>query len=52
MTDLELATDAALAAGRLLRQHFGSDATVDEATHHDIKLALDRESPDLITRSL
>ncbi|MCX8495058.1 MAG: inositol monophosphatase family protein [Akkermansiaceae bacterium] len=49
MTDLELATHAALEAGKLLRQHFGSDATVDEATHHDIKLALDKESQDLIT---
>jgi myo-inositol-1(or 4)-monophosphatase len=49
MTDLELATDAALTAGRLLRQHFGSDATVDEASHHDIKLALDKESQELIT---
>ena len=49
MTDLELATDAALTAGKLLRQHFGSDATVDESTHHDIKLALDKESQDLIT---
>ena len=49
MTDLELATHAALTAGKLLRQNFGSDATVDEATHHDIKLALDKESQDLIT---
>jgi len=49
MTDLGLATHAALEAGKLLRQHFGSDATVDEATHHDIKLALDKESQDLIT---
>lgn len=49
MTDLDLATHAALDAGKLLRQHFGSDATVDEATHHDIKLALDKESQDLIT---
>jgi myo-inositol-1(or 4)-monophosphatase len=32
-----------------LRQHFGSDATVDEASQHDIKLALDKESQDLIT---
>ena len=52
MTDLELATEAALTAGKLLRQHFGSDATVDEATHHDIKLALDKESQDLITNIL
>jgi myo-inositol-1(or 4)-monophosphatase len=49
MTDLELATQAALEAGKLIRQNFGSDATVDEATHHDIKLALDKESQDLIT---
>lgn len=52
MTDLALATEAALAAGKLLRQHFGSDATVDEATHHDIKLALDKESQELITAIL
>lgn len=52
MTDLDLATHAALEAGKLLRQHFGSDPTVDEATHHDIKLALDRESQDLITAIL
>jgi myo-inositol-1(or 4)-monophosphatase len=49
MTDLELATHAALEAGKLLKQHFGLDATVDEATHHDIKLALDKQSQDLIT---
>jgi len=49
MTDLALATHAALTAGKLLRQHFGSAAVVDEATHHDIKLALDKESQQLIT---
>jgi myo-inositol-1(or 4)-monophosphatase len=49
MTDLELATDAALTAGKLLRKHFGTETTVDEATHHDIKLALDKESQELIT---
>lgn len=49
MTDLELATHAALEAGKLLRQHFGTAAVVDEATHHDIKLALDKESQELIT---
>jgi myo-inositol-1(or 4)-monophosphatase len=52
MTDLELAVQAALEAGKLLRSHFGKDAAVDEATHHDIKLALDRQSQDLITRIL
>lgn len=52
MTDLELATHAALEAGKLLRAHFGTDAVVDEATHHDIKLALDKQSQDLITEIL
>lgn len=52
MTDLALATHAALTAGQLLRQHFGGDPVVDEASHHDIKLALDKESQDLITRIL
>ncbi len=49
MTDLELATHAALEAGKLLRKHFGTDTVVDEAHHHDIKLALDKESQELIT---
>lgn len=49
MTDLELATHAALTAGKLLRENFGSDAIVDESSHHDIKLALDKESQELIT---
>lgn len=49
MTDLALATHAALTAGKLLRENFGSDATVDESSHHDIKLALDKESQELIT---
>jgi myo-inositol-1(or 4)-monophosphatase len=49
MSDLELATYAALEAGKLLRKHFGGDAVVDEASDHDIKLALDKESQELIT---
>ncbi|MEI6654511.1 MAG: inositol monophosphatase family protein [Verrucomicrobiota bacterium] len=52
MTDLELATHAALTAGNLLRENFGGVAVVDEATHHDIKLALDKQSQDLITAIL
>lgn len=48
MTDLELATHAALTAGILLRENFGREAIVDEASHHDIKLALDKESQELI----
>ena len=49
MTDLELATHAALEAGKLLRANFGCEAVVDEASHHDIKLALDRAAQELIT---
>lgn len=52
MTDLELATHAALKAGELLRANFGSEAVVDEATHHDIKLALDKQAQELITSVL
>lgn len=52
MNFLETAQQAALSAGALLMEHFGSDLNVDEAKHHDIKLALDRESQDLITRIL
>jgi myo-inositol-1(or 4)-monophosphatase len=52
MTDLQLATHAALEAGKLLRKHFGSDTVVDEASTHDIKLALDKESQELITHIL
>ena len=42
MSDLSLATHAALEAGKLLREKFGQLAVVDEATHHDIKLQLDK----------
>jgi len=50
--DLDLAVQAAIEAGKLLRKHFGKSLTVDEAHHHDIKLALDKESQDLITNIL
>jgi len=52
MTDLKLALEAATKAGELLRSHFGEDSAVDESSHHDIKLALDRESQQLITNIL
>jgi myo-inositol-1(or 4)-monophosphatase len=52
MTDLALATHAALEAGKLLRKHFGTDTVVDESSAHDIKLALDKESQELITQIL
>ncbi|MEM1083180.1 MAG: inositol monophosphatase family protein [Verrucomicrobiota bacterium] len=48
MTDLELTIHAAREAGKLLSANFHSEKTVDEAEHHDIKLALDKESQDLI----
>lgn len=49
MTELETAVHAAHQAGELLRENFHKPKEVDEALHHDIKLALDRESQDLIT---
>ena len=52
MTHLETAKQAACQAGALLKEHFGQPLDVDEAKHHDIKLALDRESQELITRVL
>ncbi len=52
MTHLEVAKQAACQAGAFLKEHFGKPLDVDEAKHHDIKLALDRESQDLITRVL
>ena len=52
MNFLETAVKAAKASGDLLMQHFGTELNVDEAKHHDIKLALDRESQDLITSIL
>ncbi|MEP4076642.1 inositol monophosphatase family protein [Haloferula sp.] len=48
MTDLELTVHAAQEAGKLLKANFYNTKSVDEATHHDIKLALDKESQDLI----
>lgn len=52
MNDLILATRAAHEAGKLLRANFGTPLNVDEASQHDIKLALDRQSQDLITAIL
>ena len=48
MTDLELTVHAALEAGKLLKANFGKNLVVDETTPHDIKLALDKESQNLI----
>lgn len=52
MTFLETAEQAARQAGALLREHFGTKIEVDEALHHDLKIALDKQSQDLITRIL
>jgi myo-inositol-1(or 4)-monophosphatase len=46
---LSTAIHAAREAGKLLREHYGRSHDVDEATHHDIKLALDKQSQQLIT---
>ena len=49
MTAVETAVKAAKAAGVLLRENFGRALVVDEMKQHDIKLALDVESQELIT---
>lgn len=48
MSFLPTAVKAAKAAGSFLKTNYGKDHTVDEATQHDLKLALDKESQDLI----
>ncbi len=56
MTDithaLQTATIAARDAGVLLRKNFGKPPEVNELLAHDIKLALDVETQDLITKKL
>ena len=52
MTYLQAAEQAAREAGALLRENFHKDKDIDEAYHHDVKLALDRKSQDLITQIL
>ena len=49
---LGTAVGAARAAGDLLRENFGKPPEVDEALHHDLKLALDKESQALIEERL
>ncbi len=46
---LEIAEKAAREAGALLREHYGRDLQVDAYEDHDIKLALDVRSQELIT---
>ncbi|HEY1581871.1 MAG TPA: inositol monophosphatase family protein [Chthoniobacterales bacterium] len=52
ISSLEVATEAALAAGDLLRAHFAKPLTVNAATAHDIKLEVDVLTQDLITKIL
>ena len=47
---LETAIEAAAEAGKLLRKNFGATLTVDEVTHHDIKLAIDKQAQQVITK--
>jgi myo-inositol-1(or 4)-monophosphatase len=47
---LETAIEAAAEAGKLLRKNFGSQLTVNQATHYDIKLEIDEQSQKLISR--
>jgi myo-inositol-1(or 4)-monophosphatase len=52
MTLLQVAIEAAHAAGKLQRENFGSDLMVNEMLKHDIKLDLDVRSQELITSIL
>lgn len=47
---LETAIEAANEAGKLLRKNFGSTLNVNLATHHDIKLEIDEQSQQVITK--
>ena len=49
---LHAAREACLLAGEFLREHFHAVKQVDEALLHDIKLRLDKECQELITRHL
>src|SRR3954447_16464584 len=49
---LEVATDAARAAGQLLRENFEQPLIVNSAEKHDIKLEIDVRTQDLITKLL
>jgi len=46
---LTIAIEAATQAGKLIKENFGSDLTVNEMQRHDIKLELDVRSQKLIT---
>lgn len=46
---LEVASRAARAAGELIRENFGGEQEVDEMFEHDIKLAMDVRSQELIS---
>src|SRR6188472_1535861 len=52
MQHLEVAKEAACAAGELLRAHFQKPLTVNTTTAHDIKLEVDVLAQDLITNIL
>jgi myo-inositol-1(or 4)-monophosphatase len=52
MQHLEVAKEAAQAAGELLRAHFQKPLTVNATTAHDIKLEVDVLAQDLITKIL
>ena len=49
---LATATEAAHAAGKMIKDNFGSELTVNEMQRHDIKLELDVLSQKLITEMI
>ncbi len=49
---LETARQSALSAGALLRERFGTQLVVNEASHHDLKIQLDVDIQNLLTREI
>jgi myo-inositol-1(or 4)-monophosphatase len=47
---LETAIEAAAEAGKLLRKNFGTQLSVNQATHYDIKLEIDEQAQEVISR--
>jgi myo-inositol-1(or 4)-monophosphatase len=47
---LQTAEDAARLAGASLKKVFGEEVVVNEAKHHDLKIQLDKDTQELLTR--
>jgi myo-inositol-1(or 4)-monophosphatase len=49
---LPTAEDAARSAGAALRKVFGEEVVVNEAKHHDLKIQLDKDTQELLTKHI